>query len=114
MRGREENRCIAPIVSDDRVCNIFNATMNFLTLQIVRDAETLSARMNHRGACACDNDTGDGAGVLCAIPHDYYAAEIRLAIARLPTMPFPVFITDLPTDLFIVILLHKYFISAVK
>lgn len=33
--------------------------------------------MNHRGACACDNDTGDGAGVLCAIPHDYYANEIR-------------------------------------
>ncbi|XP_044009737.1 glutamate synthase [NADH] isoform X3 [Aphidius gifuensis] len=45
--------------------------------KIVRDAEKLSARMNHRGACACDNDTGDGAGVLCAIPHDYYAAEIR-------------------------------------
>ncbi|XP_044595767.1 glutamate synthase [NADH] isoform X1 [Cotesia glomerata] len=45
--------------------------------KIVRDAEILSARMNHRGACACDNDTGDGAGVLCAIPHDYYATEIR-------------------------------------
>nr|XP_046492605.1 glutamate synthase [NADH] isoform X2 [Neodiprion pinetum] len=45
--------------------------------KIVRDAEKLSARMNHRGACACDNDSGDGAGVLCAIPHDYYAAEIR-------------------------------------
>ncbi|XP_015120846.1 glutamate synthase [NADH], amyloplastic isoform X2 [Diachasma alloeum] len=44
--------------------------------KIVSDAETLSARMNHRGACACDNDTGDGAGVLCAIPHDYYAEEI--------------------------------------
>ncbi|XP_012539553.2 putative glutamate synthase [NADPH] isoform X1 [Monomorium pharaonis] len=45
--------------------------------KIVQDAQTLSARMNHRGACACDNDTGDGAGVLCAIPHDYYANEIR-------------------------------------
>ncbi|XP_023287581.1 glutamate synthase [NADH], amyloplastic isoform X2 [Orussus abietinus] len=45
--------------------------------KILRDAEKLSARMNHRGACACDNDTGDGAGVLCAIPHDYYADEIR-------------------------------------
>lgn len=45
--------------------------------KIVRDAEILSARMNHRGACACDNDTGDGAGVLCAIPHEYYADEIR-------------------------------------
>ncbi|EFN72550.1 Glutamate synthase [NADH], amyloplastic [Camponotus floridanus] len=45
--------------------------------KIVLDAQILSARMNHRGACACDNDTGDGAGVLCAIPHDYYANEIR-------------------------------------
>lgn len=26
--------------------------------KILRDAETLSLRMNHRGACACDNDTG--------------------------------------------------------
>lgn len=50
---------------------------HFVLLQIVRDAETLSARMNHRGACACDNDTGDGAGVLCAIPHEYYADELR-------------------------------------
>lgn len=38
--------------------------------------------MNHRGACACDNDTGDGAGVLCAIPHDYYAEEIRYVFIK--------------------------------
>lgn len=31
--------------------------------------------MNHRGACACDNDTGDGAGVLTAIPHELYKKE---------------------------------------
>lgn len=46
-------------------------------LQILRDAEKLSMRMTHRGACSCDNDTGDGAGVLTAIPHDLYAAELR-------------------------------------
>jgi glutamate synthase domain-containing protein 1 len=45
--------------------------------QIVRDAERLAMRMNHRGACACDNDTGDGAGVLTAIPHTFYAQELR-------------------------------------
>ncbi|XP_066903179.1 ferredoxin-dependent glutamate synthase 1-like [Halyomorpha halys] len=33
--------------------------------------------MNHRGACACDNDTGDGAGVLTAISHSFYAHELR-------------------------------------
>ncbi|XP_048484949.1 glutamate synthase [NADH], amyloplastic isoform X2 [Plutella xylostella] len=45
--------------------------------KIVRDAETLAKRMEHRGACACDNDTGDGAGVLTAIPHQFYAAQLR-------------------------------------
>lgn len=45
--------------------------------KILRDAETLSMRMNHRGACACDNDTGDGAGVLSAIPHNLYAIQLR-------------------------------------
>ncbi|KAF9810853.1 hypothetical protein SFRURICE_005279 [Spodoptera frugiperda] len=44
---------------------------------IVRDAETLAKRMEHRGACACDNDTGDGAGVLTAIPHQFYCAQLR-------------------------------------
>ncbi|CAH0729004.1 unnamed protein product, partial [Brenthis ino] len=45
--------------------------------KIVRDAETLAKRMEHRGACACDNDTGDGAGVLTAIPHQFYCAQLR-------------------------------------
>ncbi|XP_044726506.1 glutamate synthase [NADH], amyloplastic isoform X2 [Chrysoperla carnea] len=51
--------------------------------KILRDAETLSLRMNHRGACACDNDTGlgsntgDGAGVLTAIPHSFYQSVLQ-------------------------------------
>ncbi|XP_066254056.1 uncharacterized protein [Euwallacea similis] len=45
--------------------------------KIVRDAQRLAVSMNHRGACACDNDTGDGAGVLTAIPHDFYTAKLK-------------------------------------
>ncbi|XP_054735838.1 uncharacterized protein LOC129242928 [Anastrepha obliqua] len=44
--------------------------------KILRDAQILSERMNHRGACACDNDTGDGAGVKTSIPHNLYAKEL--------------------------------------
>ncbi|XP_076371707.1 uncharacterized protein LOC143257208 isoform X2 [Tachypleus tridentatus] len=40
--------------------------------QLIRDAETMLRRMEHRGACACDNSTGDGAGVLAAIPDSFY------------------------------------------
>jgi glutamate synthase (NADPH/NADH) len=45
--------------------------------KIVRDAQRLAISMNHRGACACDNDTGDGAGVLTAIPHEFYSVKLR-------------------------------------
>lgn len=33
--------------------------------------------MAHRGACSCDNLTGDGAGVMVAIPDQYYRAILK-------------------------------------
>ncbi|KAL5281967.1 hypothetical protein ACFFRR_005325 [Megaselia abdita] len=54
--------------------------------KILRDAQTLSERMKHRGACACDNDTGDGAGVLSSIPHDLYVREMSATGTVLPPL----------------------------
>ncbi|XP_035788808.1 glutamate synthase 1 [NADH], chloroplastic-like isoform X3 [Anopheles albimanus] len=54
--------------------------------KILRDAQTLSIRMNHRGACACDNDTGDGAGVCTSIPHQLYAKELASRGIELPEL----------------------------
>lgn len=34
-------------------------------------------RMAHRGACACDNDSGDGAGVLTSIPDELYREDVK-------------------------------------
>jgi len=31
--------------------------------------------LTHRGACGCDPETGDGAGILIQIPHEFLAAE---------------------------------------
>jgi glutamate synthase (ferredoxin) len=31
--------------------------------------------LTHRGACGCDPRTGDGAGILIQIPHDFFARE---------------------------------------
>jgi glutamate synthase (NADPH/NADH) len=45
--------------------------------QILTDSRTMLERMEHRGACSCDNDSGDGAGVMTAIPHKLYADELR-------------------------------------
>ncbi|XP_013383645.1 glutamate synthase [NADH], amyloplastic-like isoform X2 [Lingula anatina] len=47
------------------------------TYQVLKHAQTMLERMEHRGGCGCDNDTGDGAGVLCGIPHELYAKVVR-------------------------------------
>jgi len=44
---------------------------------ILDDARKLSGRMIHRGACSADNDTGDGAGALFAMPHSFYRKVLR-------------------------------------
>ena len=38
---------------------------------IVSDALDILARMEHRGACGCEQETGDGAGILVAMPVDF-------------------------------------------
>ncbi|QDU80391.1 Ferredoxin-dependent glutamate synthase 1 [Polystyrenella longa] len=39
--------------------------------QIVEDAISVLTTMEHRGACGCEENTGDGAGILTAVPHGF-------------------------------------------
>ncbi len=53
--------------------------------QIVRDADHLLCRMDHRGARGAEPNTGDGAGILTALPHEFLAkAALRAFGAELP------------------------------
>ncbi|XP_025097686.1 putative glutamate synthase [NADPH] isoform X1 [Pomacea canaliculata] len=47
--------------------------------RVLRDAQTMLERMEHRGACGCDNDSGDGAGVLTGIPHKFFVKVLHAA-----------------------------------
>ena len=38
---------------------------------IVADACSILARMEHRGACGCEAETGDGAGILTGVPSKF-------------------------------------------
>ncbi len=49
--------------------------------QITVDALEMLARMDHRGGCGCESNTGDGAGILTNIPHDFFVAEIKRLFA---------------------------------
>jgi glutamate synthase (NADPH/NADH) large chain len=46
--------------------------------QIVDDAERILRHMTHRGACGCEENTGDGAGILTALP-DAFLRRLRAA-----------------------------------
>jgi len=40
--------------------------------------------LTHRGACGCDPETGDGAGILIQIPHEFFARECAAIGFTLP------------------------------
>src|SRR5699024_625052 len=52
--------------------------------QIVLDALTILENMEHRGACGCENNTGDGAGISIQIPHNFLFEECLKLGIKLP------------------------------
>jgi glutamate synthase (NADPH/NADH) large chain len=55
--------------------------------QIVLDGDEVLRNMDHRGACGCEPNTGDGAGILTALPHEFLR---RVAQEELKTeLPAP-------------------------
>ncbi|MBX7165405.1 MAG: glutamate synthase large subunit [Pirellulales bacterium] len=51
---------------------------------IVRQGLEILENLTHRGACGCDPLTGDGAGILTQIPHEFFAARCRELRLDLP------------------------------
>lgn len=51
---------------------------------ILQKGLTILTNLAHRGATGCDPETGDGAGVLMQIPHDFLAAEMSALGVTLP------------------------------
>ena len=65
---------------------------------IVKGIEVL-INLTHRGACGCDPETGDGAGILIQIPHKFFAREcVRLGFTLPPASEYGVGMTFLPVE----------------
>ena len=47
---------------------------------IVEKGLQILKNLEHRGACGCDPETGDGAGILIQIPHEFFARELPFAL----------------------------------
>ncbi len=54
------------------------------THSIVRDGIKILENLAHRGACGCDPETGDGAGILIQMPDDFFRKECAKSRIALP------------------------------
>ena len=52
--------------------------------EIVRQALEVLVHLDHRGACGCETNTGDGAGILLQTPHTFLARQADRLGLRLP------------------------------
>src|SRR5208337_554736 len=52
--------------------------------EIIRKGIEILTNLTHRGACGCDPETGDGAGILIQIPHDFFVRECETLGFKLP------------------------------
>lgn len=53
----------------------------------VNNALQMLERMAHRGACGCEENTGDGAGILVALPHDFFKEVCAWCLFKLCRRP---------------------------
>jgi len=69
--------------------------------KIVRDGVQILLNLEHRGACGAEKNTGDGAGILLQIPHNFLAAACAEAKGHI-TLPavghYGVGMVFLPSD----------------
>ena len=69
------------------------------THDIIRKGVQVLLNLAHRGACGCDPETGDGAGVLIQIPHKFFVRECdKLGFALPKPGTYGVGMTFLPVE----------------
>src|SRR5512138_1249831 len=52
--------------------------------QIIQQGLQILLNLDHRGACGCEYNTGDGAGILIQMPHEFLRLVSREAGVTLP------------------------------
>jgi glutamate synthase (NADPH) large chain len=67
--------------------------------KIVEDALKMLTNMEHRGACGCEPNTGDGAGIMIQTPHTFFVKKARENGFELPDFgEYGVGVVFLPQD----------------
>ncbi len=73
---------------------------NIKSHQTISDALTILENMEHRGACGCEDNTGDGAGLTIQTPHEFFFDECLKDGVHLPAYgKYAVGVIFFPKDL---------------
>src|SRR5687767_6593560 len=93
------------------VCHIKGQASN----KIVSDALLMLENMNHRGACGCEPDSGDGAGIMVRTPDKFFRKEARkLGIKLPPVRKYGVAMMFLPQEMVARVQCEKLFEKTVR
>ncbi len=77
------------------ICDLHNRKSHAL----IQDALQILVNLTHRGACGCDETTGDGAGILVQQPHAFLEKAAQASGIRLPgEANYAAGLVFLPTD----------------
>jgi glutamate synthase (NADPH) large chain len=100
MNEREGKNLYLPWMEHD-ACGIgFVADLHGVKSHaVMQDAIRMLMNMEHRGACGCEPETGDGAGILIQMPHRFLSEECEKLGFRLPDFgQYGVGMIFFPTD----------------
>jgi glutamate synthase (NADPH) large chain len=68
--------------------------------QHIADALTVLENMEHRGACGCESNSGDGAGIMIQMPHEFFFDEcIKLGVYLPPFGKYAVGVIFFPREI---------------
>ena len=56
--------------------------------KIMDDAFQVNSKMDHRGGCGFEENTGDGAGILVALPDNFFRSEAVFWVLICPHLVF--------------------------
>ncbi len=77
------------------ICNIQNEPSH----EIVTKGIEMLVNMEHRGACGCDERTGDGTGIMLQLPHEFLGGILEdLGVGRREPGAYASGLVFLPTD----------------
>ncbi|MBI2569970.1 MAG: glutamate synthase large subunit [Candidatus Schekmanbacteria bacterium] len=101
MRIRPDRWGLYEPQTEKEACGVgFVAQINGVkSREIVEEGLEILMRLSHRGACGCDPETGDGAGILMQLPERFFRREAaRLGLALPKRQPFAVGQVFFPPD----------------